>query len=106
AGEAAVPGDVVGVVVGLEHILDPHPVQARQVQVGVDVPLRVDHNCDPGGGVADQVGGAAEVLVDDLSKEHFSIGRFWNRRSATVRSRVAAKEGSGMASEVNTDLEQ
>ena len=42
AGEAAVAGDVVGVVVGLQHVLDPHPVQAGQVQVGVDVPLRVD----------------------------------------------------------------
>jgi hypothetical protein len=68
--QAAVAGDVVGVVVGLQHMLDPHPVQAGEVQVGVDVPLRVDHGGDAGGGVADQVGGAAEVLVDDLAEEH------------------------------------
>ena len=29
-GEPAVAGDVVGVVVGLEHVLDPHPVQAAR----------------------------------------------------------------------------
>ena len=46
AGQAAVAGDVVGVVVGLEHVLDPHAVQAAEVQVGVDVPLRVDHRGD------------------------------------------------------------
>ena len=40
AGEATVAGDVVGVVVGLQHVLDPHPVQAGEVQVGIDVPLR------------------------------------------------------------------
>ncbi len=63
-------GDVVGVVVGLEHVADPHPVQARQAPVGLDVPLRVDDHGDAGFAVGDQVGGAAEVLVDDLAKEH------------------------------------
>ena len=63
-------GDVVGVVVGLQHVLDPHPVQAGEVEVGIDVPLRVDHRGDAGGGVADQVGGAAEILVNDLAEEH------------------------------------
>ena len=70
ACKAAVAGDVVGVVVGLQHVLDPHPVQAAEVQVGVDVPLRVDHGGDARAGVADQVGGAAQVLVHDLAKEH------------------------------------
>ena len=37
-----VPGDVVGVVVGLQHVPDPHPVQPRQPPVGLDVPLRID----------------------------------------------------------------
>ncbi len=44
--QAAVAGDVVGVVVGLEHVLDPHPVQAGEVEVGLDVPLRVDDRGD------------------------------------------------------------
>ena len=46
--QAAVAGDVVGVVVGLEHVLDPHPVQASEVEVGLDVPLRVDDRGDAG----------------------------------------------------------
>jgi hypothetical protein len=70
AGEAAVAGDVVGVVVRLQHVLDPHPVQAGEVEVGIDVPLRVDHRRGPRVRVADQVGGATEVLVDDLAEEH------------------------------------
>ena len=65
-----VPGDVVGVVVGLQHVPDPHPVHPRQPPVGLDVPLRIDHRHDPRFAVADQVGGAAEVLVDDLPEEH------------------------------------
>ncbi len=63
-------GDVVGVVVGLQHVADPHPVQAGQAAVGLDVPLRVDDGGDAAFAVGDQVGGAAEVLVDDLTEEH------------------------------------
>ena len=68
--EAAVARDVVGVVVGLEHVLDPDAVQAAEPQVGLDRPLRVDHRGDARAGVADQVGGAAQVLVQDLAEEH------------------------------------
>ena len=71
ARQAAVAGDVVGMVVGLQHVLDADAVQAGEVQVGVDVPLRVDHRGDARSGVADQVGGAAEVLVDYLAEEHW-----------------------------------
>ena len=71
-GEAAVSGDVVGVVVGLEHVLDPDAVQAAEPQVGLDRPLRVDHRRDARARVADQIGGAAQVLVQDLPKEHSS----------------------------------
>ena len=82
--QSPVPGDVVGVVVGLEHVLDPHPVQARQAQVGVDVPLRVDYRGDARGRIADQVGGAAEVLVDYLAEEHLSGVYRIGGRTATV----------------------
>ena len=68
--QAPVTRDVVGMVVGLEHVLDPHVVQARQPQVGLDVPLRIDDRSDPGPDVGDQVRGAAEVLVDHLPEEH------------------------------------
>ena len=70
AGEAPMSGDVVGVVVGLQHVLDPHPVQPRQAAVGIDVPLRIDHRRVPRIAIGDQIGGAAEVLVDDLAEEH------------------------------------
>ena len=89
ARQAAVAGDVVGVVVGLQHVLDPDPVQAAEVQVGVDVPLRVDHRGDAGGGVADQVGGAAEVLVDYLAEEHSSSA------FERVADRIPLAQGSG-----------
>ena len=65
-GEAPVAGDVVGVVVGLEHVLDSNPVQAGKVEVWLDVPLRVDDRRDPLADVADQVRGAAEILVNHL----------------------------------------
>ena len=69
-GQPAVSGDVVRVVVGLEHMLDPDPVEAAQAQVGIDVPLRIDDHGDTRVLVADQIGAATEVLVDDLPKEH------------------------------------
>ena len=68
-----VAGDVVGVVVGLEDVADPHPVQTGQAPVRLDFPLRVDHHRDAAFPVGDQVGRAAEVLVDDLAKEHGQI---------------------------------
>ena len=69
-GEATVTGDVVGVVVGLEHVLDSNPVQAGKVEVWLDVPLRVDDRGDPLAHVADQVRGATEILVNHLPKQH------------------------------------
>ncbi len=47
-----------------------HAVQPAEPQVGVDVPLGIDHRGDPGGDAADQIGRAAEILMDDLAEEH------------------------------------
>ena len=58
------------------------PCRRARSQVGLDVPLRVDDRGDAGGAVADQVGGAAEVLVDDLAEEH-------RRRSISKRKRTS-----------------
>ena len=69
-GEPAVARHVVGVGVGLEHVLDRHAEIAREPQVLVDVEPRVDHGGDARVVVADQVGGAAEIVVGDLSKDH------------------------------------
>ena len=62
--------DVVGVVVGLEHVLDLHALVAREVQVVVDLEARVDHRGDAGVLVAHQVRGAAQVVVGDLPEDH------------------------------------
>jgi hypothetical protein len=69
-GQPAVAGDVIGVVVGLEHVLDPDAVQPAQPQVRLDRPLGVDHGGDARASVTDEVGGAAQVLVQDLAEEH------------------------------------
>ena len=76
-------GDVVGVVVRLEHVLDAARPEARQLQVLVDLEARVDDRRDAGAVVADQVRGAAEVVVDDLAE---SIAR---TSSSCPRPRVA-----------------
>ena len=68
--EAAVAGDVIGMVVGLEDVLDAHAEVARQAQVLVDVELGVHDGGDAGGLVTDQVAGTAEVVVDDLAEDH------------------------------------
>ena len=68
--QAAMAGDVVGVVVRLQHVLDAHAVVARELEVLVDLEARVDDGRDARVLVADQVRGAAEVVVGDLPEEH------------------------------------
>ncbi len=67
--EASVPRHVVGVCVGLEHALDPNPCLARSLDDRLDLQRRIDDHRDPCVGVADQVAGAAEILVHELPKE-------------------------------------
>src|SRR5438477_2355436 len=69
-GEPAVPGDVVGVVVGLEHRRQPDAAPLRLLEVGLDPVSRIDHHRETGVLVADEVGGAAEVVVDELLEQH------------------------------------
>ena len=68
--EPAVARDVVGVVVRLEHVLDPHAQVAGQAQVLVDVQPRVDDRGHARVLIADEVAGAAEVVVRELAEEH------------------------------------
>jgi hypothetical protein len=65
-----VPGDVVGMVVGLEDVLDRDAQVAREPQVLADLEPRIDDRGDARVLVADQIGGAAEVLVRDLPEDH------------------------------------
>ena len=78
-GEPPVPGDVIRVVVRLEDVRDPHPREPGERQVGLDIQARVDDRRLAGGVVADDVGGAAEIVVDELSEDH--EGRPWRART-------------------------
>ena len=68
--QPAVAGDVVGVRVRLEHADDAHTVPLGLVEVLLDRVGRVDQDRLARSLVADEVGGAAEVLVDELAKQH------------------------------------
>ncbi len=67
------PGDVVGVVVRLEDMLEPDAAVAREVQILVDLESRIDNRRRPGLLVADQVRGASEIVVGDLLEEHRAL---------------------------------
>ena len=81
-GEASVAGHVVGVVVGLEHVVDVHAQVAREAQVLVDVELRVDDRREPRVGVADQVARTPKIVVCQLAEDH--------RRAASPSRRAAS----------------
>ena len=68
--EPAVPGHVVGVRVGLQHPRDPDAGPLRLLEVLLDRVGGVDEQRLARVGVADQVRGAPEVLVDELPEEH------------------------------------
>ena len=68
--EAAVAGHVIGMRVGLEHSHDADAAVVRRFQVLLDRVRGVDHERLAAGGVAEQVGGAAEIVVDELAEQH------------------------------------
>jgi hypothetical protein len=68
--QPAVAGDVVRVVVRLEHVLDRHAHVPGEREVLVDVELRIDDRGDARVLVADQVRRAPQVVVGDLAEDH------------------------------------
>ena len=68
--EPPVAGDVVGVRVRLEDARDPHVPLGRLLEVGLDRVRGIDDHGLTRGLVADQVGRAAEIVVDELPKLH------------------------------------
>jgi hypothetical protein len=68
--KAPVPGDVVGVSVCLEHADDPSLALLCLLEVLLDCIGGIGDHRVSGGLVADQVGRAAEIVVDELAKEH------------------------------------
>jgi hypothetical protein len=73
--EATVAGDVVGVIVSLEHAHDPRAGPLRRLDVALDCVRGIDDHRLAGRLVHDQVGGAAEIVVHELLKEHFVSDR-------------------------------
>jgi hypothetical protein len=66
----AVTGDVVGVGMRLQDPEDPDVVVGREVEVLLDGVRRVDHQGFATRWVADHVGGAAKIVVDELAEQH------------------------------------
>jgi phosphoglycolate phosphatase len=63
---------MVCMVVRLEDVFDPHVQVAGHLEIDVDVEARIDHRPYARFLVADQVRGAAEVVVSDLTEDHVS----------------------------------
>ena len=75
-GELVVAGDKVGVEVGLDDVLDLQIVLLCELDIQVNVALRIDHGGDALGG--DEVGGvgeAAEKELFDAYGFHFCLSR-------------------------------
>ena len=68
--ETAVAGDVVGVRVRLQHADEAHAPPLRLLQHGLDRVRRVDDDGDAGMLVTDEVGGAAQIVVQELLEQH------------------------------------
>ena len=68
--QAPMAGDVVGVVVRLEDVLDADVHVPREAQVLVDLEAGIDDGGRSGAAVADEVRRAAEVVMGDLAKDH------------------------------------
>jgi hypothetical protein len=68
--ESSVPRDVIGVGMGLQYSDDAHSRFVCGFEVLLDRVRGVDQEGLPLAGVADQVGGAAEIVVDELAKQH------------------------------------
>ena len=69
-GEPAVAGDVIGVGVRLEYADKLDLVLRRRVQILLDGESGIDDDRLPRLLVADEIRGAPEIVVDELSKEH------------------------------------
>jgi hypothetical protein len=66
--EASAAGEVVGVVVRFEDVGDLEAILLGDLEVVVYLPLWVDHrHLAP---VGDDIGAAAQILVEYLSKKH------------------------------------
>jgi hypothetical protein len=97
--EAAVPRDVVGVGVRLEHADDLELVVAGRLDEPFDRVRRIDDDRGPGALVSDEVRGAAEIVVDELAEEHGATVPPYAamNREVTLLSRPRAPRRGGAA---------
>ena len=105
-GQPAVAGDVVGVVVSLEDVLDRDPGVAGQLEVLVDLEARIDDRGLAGLLVADEIRGTTEIVVGDLAEDHEGTAsassisalssRSWSRTPAQTSSQRAIRVGSAI----------
>ena len=82
--EAAVSGEVVGMGMRLQDAFDPQAGVPGGLEVRLDRERRIDDDGHAGGGVADEVGGAPQVLVDELPEHRHEKGRP-SLRAITIR---------------------
>ena len=68
--QAAVARDVVGVRVRLQHAHDADTLLLGRLEVRLDPVRGVDDDRLACPGVADQIGGAAKIVVDELAEHH------------------------------------
>ena len=68
--EAPVPGEVIGVRVRLDRADDADVALRGFGEVLLDREGRIDDDRVTGTGIADEVGGAAERVVDELREDH------------------------------------
>ena len=68
--EPPVPGEVVGVRVRLDRADDADVALRGLLEVLLDREGRIDDDGVTGTGIADEVGGAAERVVDELREDH------------------------------------
>src|SRR5215204_1909975 len=62
--------NMIGMVVGLENVVNRDAEVASLLQIVVDLEARIDDGHNPRFIVTDHVGGAAEVVVDELTEDH------------------------------------
>ena len=88
--QSSVAGDVVGVRVRLEDAHDPDLAPRRLLEVLLDRVRRVDDDRLAGVLATDEIGGATEIVVDELPEQHVA-SRLTARRFETASKRVVAR---------------
>jgi hypothetical protein len=68
--EPPVPGDVVGMGVGLDDAHEPGTLPLRLLDDRLGRVRRIDHDREAGVLIADEVTGAPQIVVQELLEEH------------------------------------